>query len=315
MARQTMESWLIEEQGTDVIKRISALSVAETRLKSVTMSGNTKTEPRMGATGISIVAKGAAYGEDTSQMDEVTLTAVKFGTAVRIAEEDIADNLVNVLDQKKSDWATSFAIMFDNAVFGTNAPKGNGVPYLSIYRALTNADAETGYAANANHRSSAGDVTYGELSELAGIVENGSFADPTRLAYVAHPVFRGIIRGVVDNNGRPIFTESARQGDPDTLFGYPILWSLGAVVTATAQPNAKPTAGGAKGTTGNPLIFFGNLDLAIVGKRSGPESVVIDGQDGLSALTDETILKIRARRAFVLAQPEAWAVLEKTAAA
>ena len=48
----------------------------------------------------------------------------------------------------------------------------------------------------------------------------------------------------------------------------------------------------------------------MVGKRSGVESVVIDGRDGLSALTDETILKVRARRAFALGNVKAWAVLE-----
>jgi hypothetical protein len=44
--------------------------------------------------------------------------------------------------------------------------------------------------------------------------------------------------------------------------------------------------------------------------RSGPESVVIDGRDGASALTDETLLKLRARRGFQLVFPQAAAVLE-----
>ena len=52
------------------------------------------------------------------------------------------------------------------------------------------------------------------------------------------------------------------------------------------------------------------LIAAVLGLAAKPEIVVIDGRDGLSALTDETILKVRARRGFVLGNVKAWAVLE-----
>jgi HK97 family phage major capsid protein len=315
VARNTMEAWLREEQDSQVIRRLNLTSVAETALRSVPMSGNVKTEPRMVDMDVEVVPKGGAYGEDTGANDEVTLTARKFGRALRVAEEDIDDNIVDVINAKKEGWVSSFAVAFDNAVFGTSAAEnGTTVPFTSIYRALNTTNAATGYTADANIVKTAGAITYDDLSDVAGLVEaSGGYSAGVRNIFVAHPIVKGVIRKLKDSTGNPIFTPSPRQGDPDTLFGYPVRWSDGAVVTATVS--SKPTVvagGGAEGAAGNPLIFFGNPDFAIVGKRSGPESVVIDGRDGLSALTDETILKVRARRAFVLAHEKAWAVIEVT---
>lgn len=315
MARNTLEAWLREEQGSDVIRRLNEQSVAESWLRSTPMNGTTKSEPRMADMGVAVVAKGAAYGEDTGLNDEVLLTARKFGSALRIAEEDIDDQIADVIANKKASWGNSFAILFDNAVFGVSAAEnGTTVPFTSIYKSLKTTNASTGYTANANVLTTGvgSAVTYDKLSDLAALVEGQGYAD-SRNGYVAHPIFRGLIRKIKDSAGNPIFTPSPRVGDPDSIFGYPVRWSNGAVVTATATATqAAVILGGAAGTAGNPLIFFGNPDFAIVGKRSGPESVLIDGRDGLSALTDETILKMRARRAFVLGHEKAWAVLEVT---
>lgn len=312
MARNTMEAWLRDEQGSDVIQRIEYNSVAESIFRSVPMNGATKTEPRMADMSVAVVAKGSAYGEDTAANDEVLLTAIKFGTALRIAEEDIDDEIANIIEAKKLSWASNFGVLLDNAAIGTSAAaNGTTVPFTSIYKAITTADAAVGYTANANYMSAVAAVTYDNLSDLASKVEGSGYGAPGNI-YIAHPVFKGAIRKLKDDQGRPIFEPSPREGSPDTLFGYPIHWSQGAVVSATASSTQAATLVGAgvKGTAGNPVIVFGNPDFALVGKRSGVESVVIDGRDGLSALTDETILKVRARRAFVLGNVKAFAALE-----
>lgn len=312
MARNTMEAWLRDEQGSDVIRRIEYYSVAESIFRSVPMSGATKTEPRMADMSVAVVAKGSAYGEDTAANDEVLLTAVKFGTALRIAEEDIDDQIANIIEAKKLSWASNFGVLLDNATIGTSAAANGGtVPFTSIYRAVTTVDAAVGYTANANYLSAVAAVTYDNLSDLASKIEASGYGAPGNV-YIAHPVFKGVLRKIKDGEGRPIFEPSPREGSPDTLFGYPIHWSGGAVVSATASAAQAATLVGAgvKGTAGNPLIAFGNPEYALLGKRSGVESVVIDGRDGLSALTDETILKVRARRAFVLGNVKAFAVLE-----
>lgn len=320
MAAIDVDDWLVEEQGSEVIKRLDESSVAETWLRSTPMRGETKTEPRMANMSVAVVAKSGTYSEDASVNDEITLTARKFGSALRIAEEDIDDNIVNVLDAKKTSWATTFAILFDNAVFGVSAAEnGTTIPFTSIYRALNTTNSATGYTADANivtvesgdFDGTTADLGYDKISDTMSKVEGSGYAD-SRNGFVAHPVFKGLIRKLKDADGRPIFEPAPRQGSPDTLFGYPIRWSNGAVVAATALATqaANIAGAGVHGTAGNPLLFFGNPDFAIVGKRSGPESVVIDGKDGLAALTDESILKVRARRAFAVAHEKAWACLE-----
>lgn len=310
MARNTMEAWLREEQGSEVIKRLAQISVAETSFKPEPMSGTTKTVPRSAGMGVEVIPKGGAYGEDESLNDEITLTVRKFGKALRVAEEDIDDNIADVLTVKKTDWVTSFGILLDNSTIGVTAAENGGtVPFTSIYRALGQTNAATGYTANANKLATAGALTYEDISDLASLVEEGNYHDSSRALFIAHPSVKGQLRKLKDAEGAYIFTPNPRVGDPDTLFGYPLKWSNGAKTsaTATATPGG---AGGVAGTAGNALIAFVNTDFLRLGKRSGPESVVIDGRDGLSALTDETILKVRARRAFAIAHEKAMAILE-----
>jgi len=317
MARNTMEAWLREEQGSEVIKRLAQSSVAESGFKRVPMTGTTKSEPRMVDMDVSVIAKGGTYGEDTGANDEILLTARKFGRALRIAEEDISDEVADVIESKKVGWVTSFGLMLDNATMGvTAAENGTTIPFTSIYRALGQTNAATGYTANAHKLATAGALTYDDFSDLASLVESGQYFDPSTSAFVAHSKIKGQIRKIKDDQGQPIFTPSPRVGDPDTVFGYPILFTNGAVTSATALASqAVAATPGAAGAAGNALVLFVNTEFLRLGIRSGPESFLIPGNTGLAALTDETILKVRARRGFALAHEFAVAALEVTAAA
>lgn len=316
MARQTFAAgWLRDEQGSDLIIRVQQTSVAESWYKPIPMAGELKTEPRMAGTGISVIAKGGTYPEDVAGNDSVTLAARKFGTAVRLAEEDIADNLVDVVNAKKTDWGTSFAIAYDNSTIGTSgAANGTTIPFTSIYQAITTADAGAGYAANQNYVKNIGALTYDNINTLVGLVENQGFFSPTRSGFIAPFGFRQALRGLKDTTGRPLWSPAISADEPETLMGYPIKWSMGAVVTAAVSASQAVTilGAGVKGTAGNPLIVFANADLLYRGVRSGPESVVIPGLDGASALTDETLIKMRARRAFAVANELGVAVMEIT---
>jgi HK97 family phage major capsid protein len=256
--------------------------------------------------GIDVTAKGAPYLEDTLVDDEIILTARKLTRAVRIAEEDIADlaGFINTLEVKKLDWAGTYAKYLDNAVLGVSiaATGATAAPWTSIYRAVTTADATTGYSANANLVQTAGtgaDFTYDKISQAFGLLETSDYWDEGSLVCIAHPSVKASLRSIKDTAGIPIFGTSATG--QNTIFDVPVKWSLGARKVAAATPTP----------SGNPLIVIGNKDYMFLGKRSGPESVVIDGRDGASALTDETILKLRARRAFGLGYPQAVAVLER----
>jgi hypothetical protein len=251
--------------------------------------------------GVDVVAKGGAYGEDTSLNDEVLLTAVKFGKAARIAEEDIDDSVANVIEAKMIGWGKSYAKMIDNASLAVSAASnGTTIPFTSLYQLLNTTDATLSYTGGANisTAASSGLPTYTEFSTAIGAVESGDYFDPGSMVAIAHPAFRKSLRGVVDGQSRPIFNENG-VGTPDTVFGVPVRWSLGAKVSATATPTP----------TGRPIMAFVNPELMLLGVRSGPESVFIDGRDGLSALTDESILKMRARRGWAYGHPNGASIL------
>lgn len=301
MARNTYEAWIPEEDSSEVITRVNQMSAVEALASPETMSSNTKSIPRSAGVGVSLVDKGGTYSEDTSTNDDITLTAKKIGKAIRIAEEDIDDSLANVISTKQKDWATSYAKYLDNATLAVSATAGSGVPFNSVYYTLTQTDSGVGYTGNDNVTVASSSVTYNNLSDTLSDVEGGDYFDLSRMVVIAHPSFRGVLRTIKDDQGQPVFVQGqgGDRGTPDTLFDLPVRWSLGCRISATATD----------APTGKPILVVVNADFLRLGRRSGPESIFIDGRDGLSALTDESILKMRARRGFALGHPKAAAVL------
>lgn len=304
MARTTLDAWIPEEKESAVIQLAAQSSALEAYARKIPMGTDSKSVNRSNAVHVEVVPKGGAYGEDGGSNDDVTLKARKFGKVIRLAEEDIDDSVSDVIAVKKSDWATSYGVTLDNAGLGVSAAEnGTTIPFTSIYRALTTADAAVGYLANANLTVAVGTVpTYDELNDLVGDYEDSDFFDESNGLIMAHPGFKKGLRSVKNSDGDPIFTKAPRQGDPDTLFGYPIKWTKGARVSTVATD----------APSGEKLMIIGNRDFLLLGVRSGPESVVIDGRSGASALTDETLLKVRSRRGFVAGNIKAFAGLITT---
>ncbi|MFF0055675.1 phage major capsid protein [Streptomyces microflavus] len=299
MARNTVEAWIPEEYGSEVIQRITQTSVVEAVANRVPMSSDTRHVPRSAGMGVEVVDKGGAYGEDVSNNDDVLLYAKKFGKVLRIAEEDVDDSLVNILNVKMKDWGISYAKILDNASLAVTAAPGTGVPFQSLYYLLSQTDNNLGYTGSSNITvAGTGGATYANFSDAIGLVEAGDYYDPGTMLAIAHPTFKKSLRGILDGQQRPIFIEGL-AGTPDTIFGVPIKWSLGARTSpvATSAP------------TGRPIMAFVSTDLMHLGIRSGPESVFIDGRDGTSALTDESLLKMRARRGFVYGHPAGASIL------
>ena len=290
MARNTMEAWIPEENSSDVVQRVNQLSAVERHARREPMSTATKSVPRSAGVGVATIGKGTSYGEDESVNDEVVLQARKFGQAIRIAEEDLDDTLVNVVSAKQRDWATSYAKFLDNACLGTTAAaNGTTVPFNSVYKVADDAS---------NVTPTAGDIDYDNLSAALGDLEEGDYFEANSVVVVAHPSVRQALRNVKDGEDRPIFVQGL-AGTPDTLFGHEIAWSLGAKTHATASSSPE----------GNALVVFANKDYLLLGVRSGPESMM---SQEAGFLTDEPILKMRARRGFAVAQADAVSVLEVT---
>jgi hypothetical protein len=318
MGRQNFDAWVPEEYGGAVVTKIQATSAVEAFARHEPMGTDTKHVPRSGGvTFVGAVGKGVAYTEDGSTNDEVLLTARKFGVVVRIADEDIKDSTqaVNIIQTKQLDWARSHSVGFDHACLGTTAvANGTTIPFNSVYYALTQANSATGYSANANIVTSGvgAEVSYTNLSNVVGLVEDSNFWQDGEMVVIAHPSYRKILRGVLDSSNRPIFNESSNgtagggQGtSADTLFGLPVSWSRGAKKHATATD----------APTGFPLLIVGNRQFMVVGDRSGPEYMLAGADTGAAFLTDEVLLKTRIRRGFAVGNENAFAVLEDNPAA
>lgn len=302
MAANDVAAWIPEEFSSDVIKRVMRTSAVEALARAEPMTTKTKSVPRSAGMDVATVAASAAYGEDTSTNDEVVLTARKMGRALRIAEEDMGDSLVAILDQKRGDWFTSWAKFFDNATLAvTAAENGTTIPFTSLYRALANENGNGGYASgdNITQTGSAG-PTYDGLSTVVGLYEDSDYYDEDRTVVIASPVWKRALRDIKDDQNRPIFVagQGGDGGTPDSLFGYPVQWSLGCRTSATA----------AQAPTGNPLLIVGNRDYLVNGKRSGPESMVAGGDAAF--LTDEALLKCRVRRGFKVGEHGAFSIYE-----
>jgi HK97 family phage major capsid protein len=316
VARVNVDQWVRDEYGGAVISRVRQVSAVEAVGRQEPMGTDVKIVNRAGDVGVAVTAKGSAYNEEQPTGDDIALTARKFTALIRIAEEDVADlsnsGVANYIQQKQLDWASSYAKMFDNACLGVNAASnGTTVPFTSVYRAATTADATVGYTANANVVDAGPSVSYAELSSLVGRVETSNYYDPGNYVVIAHPAFLGELRGVLDTQNRPIFQDTQQANGQATLFGLQIRFSLGAVVSATAT-RSQAVGGAVKGTAGNPLMIVAPKDQLIVGVRSGPEYAQISGWDGASAVTDEALIKMRARRGFSVGDPTSVAVLERT---
>lgn len=304
MARQNLDAWVPEEFGSNVLQIVNQVSAVESLGRQEPMSYETKMVPRAGQVDVSVTAKGATYSESAAYDGEVLLTARKFTGLIRIAEEDIADLPENIVAIRQQDWAKGYAVALDNAALGvTAAETGDATaPFTSVYRKLSQADASVGYAAGANIiQTNGAALTYDNLSNVLAKVEQGQFFGD--LVIVASPAFRQGLRGIKDSYGRPIFVEGT-AGTPDSLFNLPIHWSRGAV--STPAVNANPAIGSAA----HPLLVVVEKSFLILGVRSGPETAVVNGWNGASALTDEALIKMRARRGFQLGHQNAAAILE-----
>lgn len=305
MARNTFEDWIPEEWDSQVVQRVAQVSVIESEAREYPMATDTRHIPRSAGVDVNGVAKGTAYGEDESVNDDVLLTAKKAGRAIRVADEDLQDSNVAILEQKRVDWATSWAKYLDNACLAvTAAESGVTVPYTSVYKAIRTTNSDTSYTADTNYVATAtgGVVSYNNLSAVLGKVEVGDYWEEGLTLVVAHPSLREKLRNIKDDQNQPIFVrgQGGDAGTPDTLFGHRIRWSLGARTSAVAT----------HAPTGNPLVIVVNRDFLAIGKRSGPESRVAGPDTGAAFLTDEALLKMRARRAFALTHEKAAAVLE-----
>jgi hypothetical protein len=176
-----------------------------------------------------------------------------------------------------------------------------------VYKAVRTTNSATSYTADDNY--TAGAATYANLSAVLADYEVSEFADYGNTFVIAHPAFRASIRNILDSQNRPIFQDGMNASET-RLFGFPLTWSHGAKVSATATYSP----------SGNPLLIIGNRDLLIKGMAKlsptiatpNPGFMLQRANVGVGFLTDEALLKVAMRRGFVVGHEKAFSVFEKT---
>lgn len=284
--------YILEEQGSVVIQDLLANSAVEAFARQEPMASRTKTVPRFVADAPAVVAEGGTIGEATATLDEIVLTARKYAQIMNVSEEDLNDNLVDVLTTARREWASRFARKFDNACLGVNvaADGTDAAPYTSLYAAIN---------WNTNRIQTGGALSFDDINNALGIVEDSSKFDAANTVWMAHPKMLKEIRGMVKPDNDLVLPDPI-AGTPGSLFGYPLVISYGAATSAAAS--ASPA--------GNPLLIVGNRQMLINGVRGGVESVVSRDAEFTK---DGVLLKTRIRRGFAVADADAFAIVEKTA--
>lgn len=289
--------YILEEQGSSVIQAMLANSAVESFARREAMASRTKSVPRFVADAPVVVAEGDTIPDAAATLDEVVLTARKYAKIFHVSEEDVNDSLVDVLNTYKTEWASKWARKYDNACLGVTAvgDGDDGQPFNSVYYTVSQ------HNSGSNLIQTGGDLSFADINDALGLAEESTYFDAANTVFIAHPKMLASLRGMVDGTGQLVLPNPIAQ-TPGSLFGYPLVVSYGAATSAAATD----------APTGNPLLIVGNRNMMINGVRGGVESVVSrDAQFN----TDGVLLKTRVRRAFAVAEPGAYAIVEKTAAA
>lgn len=288
--------YILEEQGSSVIQALLANSAVESFARREAMASRTKSVPRFVADAPEVVAEGDTIPDASATLDEIVLVAKKYAKIFHVSEEDVNDSLVDVLNTYKTEWASRFARKYDHACLGVTVPADgtDAAPFTSLYKAVED------FNSASNRIQTAGALEFADISNALGIVEESQYFDAANTVFMAHPKMLAEIRNMVDGTGQLVLPDPL-SATPGSLFGYPLVISYGAAThtSATSAPS------------GNPLLIAGNRQMMINGVRGGVESIVSrDAQFN----TDGVLLKTRVRRAFQVAEPSAFAIVEKTSA-
>lgn len=281
--------WIREQAGSVALETLAAESAVEQVARKENMTSDAYRVPRFAADGVDIVAEGALIPQKEAVLDSVLLETNKWANRFALSVEDERDAVINAFEAYKRHWATAFARELDNACLGVTADvtgPGTSVPFQSVYNAASDAG---------NVVTTAGDLKFEMLNDLFVAIETGDYNGD--LVLIAHPAFAGALRNLKDSAGDRVVTEPLGGGN-QSIFGRPVVYSTGARTSAVATD--KPT--------GNPLLIVGNRQHMILGVRDGVESAIADFRWEY----DEREVKMRARRAFAVATPEAFHVIEKT---
>lgn len=279
--------WIPVDYANDVLLKDVQTSVVEQVARIERMGTDQRKVLRFVDSNVDVVAEGAEIPLNDPDLDHVILDAHKFANRYAFSSEDTEDAIVDAMAAARNAWLSNFAVKLDHSVLGVT---GTGGPFESVYRAV----------GAGNRTATAGPLTYDHLVESFGEMEQNQKGG---LVAIAHPAFRMTLRSLKDDDGNFVVDPDSRLGaGVPTIFGHELRFSYGARTHATATD----------APTGNPLLVVANKSNLILGVRSGPEAKISEHEQWAN---DNVELKMRARRAFVLAEADAARVIELTPSA
>lgn len=241
--------------------------------------------------------------------DTVPMYSVLINGKETICDADLAaaqNGNIGVIQAFDSNWLTKFHVAFDNAAIGVagarSATQSDRRPFDSILsRVLTGS---TGYTAGDNHTLAA-TLTYDAVNAALGLLEGGRYFNRSSVVLLAHPNLLAAVRGMKDDNGSPIWQRGDASLVTETLMGYPIYWTQGAIRSTNFDMTS----------TTNPLLVAVNREylawgqgIAAIGAPAGPVSRVLPSTVNTNSVA--TTLQYIAKVGATLTVPQAASVLE-----
>lgn len=300
IAVRNITDWVPIQYDPNLVTRQPQRSVIEELAAPKLMTSNTEEMPRLlGAD----VNGGSQLVEDTNDGSKVTMYSYQYNGKQTLDEAVTEDAYVDAVDGYNFAWINEFRVSYDNACLGVTGARSSTAtdfrPYNSLIKTLRTTDASAGYTADQNVISGA--LTYDNLSDVLGLMENSDFGDVSQLVVIAHRGLRNSLRKVKDSGGSPIFQVAGSEVDDDNLFGLPIAWTAGAVESPTFKSRL---------STNPKLLFVANRFALVHGRRVEPQARFIPAGINTEAL--EHTLQYRARKGFVVTVPLAAAALRVT---
>lgn len=199
-----------DDISQEIIQTMPESSVLLTRAKRVPMSSMKKTQPVLATLPEAYwVAEGALKQTSKTGWEDVQITAEELAVIVPIPDSVVDDAKINLWDTVKPLIAEAFGKKVDAAaIFGVDKPSTWGDDILSgAKKAGTTITQGTGV-------DLAQDVAkLGEAISKKGFAVNG---------FASQPGLNWQLVGLRDTTGQPIYTPSVTQGNPASLYGYPL---------------------------------------------------------------------------------------------
>lgn len=307
MVATNVNQWVPVEYGGKLFQQVARNSALLTVTSAPggrrePMSSRTKIIPKATEVNVQFTAKGAAYGLDTTAVENFEIEARKMTAAVQLDEEDIQDTkgFVDTVSAKRFAAFNGFATLLDNAAFAASGDKTDEPtmdrPYQSLYNAMSKESTWTDQRFTFDRSSgTAADFRSAFLGAVEW-AEDSEWNDGT-LAWIMGYGFTSYLRNnpVDGSNGQPLWDGK------NEIAGYEI---------AAKSKGLRLSLNAVQRPTGNPLAFVGPLSTIVAGVREDLKWRVTDPHTGIGALSETSYFTAEQRIAAGVGAPEGWAVVE-----